>query len=375
MSVRPLFVALLHPMPAIVARRGSREPNLVSCPLPRDPREGEVLCETLELGVCGTDREILHSAQPWTPEGEEILVLGHECLARVLATGSGVTELHVGDIVVPVVRRKTALDARRVDLLPFGNAFIERGIYRAHGFSSARWLDRPEFLYRVPKTIESIAVFTEPLTVAEKGINEALAIQRGRLGPDAWNDSPPRVLVTGLGPIAFAGVIACVARDWPVTVWGRDRADTFRARLAQDFGAEYRSEPLQSLDAQAIEREGYDLALECTGSDDVMLAAAASLRSCGVMCWLGSVRIPEPASHNVAKLMRDGLVRNHAYVGCVNAAPRDFEHALAHLQQLYAPLRRELDALITARVPPEESLWHYVNRQPQGIKTVIHFGD
>jgi hypothetical protein len=62
-------------------------------------------------------------------------------------------------------------------------------------------------------------------------------------------------------------------------------------------------------------------------------------------------------------------------VGCVNAAPRDFEHALAHLQQLYAPLRRELDALITARVPPEESLWHYVNRQPQGIKTVIHFGD
>jgi threonine dehydrogenase-like Zn-dependent dehydrogenase len=360
-------------MPAIAARRGSREPILISPPLPTEPRDDEVLCETLELGVCGTDREILHSAQPWTPAGEDELILGHECLARVLATGRKVTEFHVGDIVVPVVRRKVELDARRVDLLPFGNTFVERGIYLAHGFSAARWLDCPGFLYRVPRAIESIAVFTEPLTVAEKGINEALAIQRGRLGPGAWDHPPPRVLVTGLGPIAFAGVIACVARDWPVTVWGRDSTDTFRAKLVRDFGAAYCSERLESLDSQAIEREGYDLVLECTGSDNVMLAAAASLRSCGVMSWLGSVRIPEAASHNVAKLMRDGLVRNHAYVGCVNAAPRDFEQALAHLEQLYGLLRREFDALITARVAPEASLCHYKSRQAQGIKTVIQF--
>jgi threonine dehydrogenase-like Zn-dependent dehydrogenase len=362
-------------MPAIAARVGSTAPELVVLPHPQEPGPDEVLCETLQIGVCGTDREILHSAQPWTPAGDGLLILGHECLGRVVATGSSATRYRPGDLVVPVVRRKTRPDARRVDLLPFGAAFVERGIYRAHGFSASRWLDQPEFLYPVPEDISSIAVFTEPLTVAEKGVNEALAIQHGRLGPDMWNDPPPNVLVTGLGPIAFAGIIACVARKWPVTVWGRDRPDTFRARLARDFGAEYCSGDLRAFDSQLVERDGYDLMLECTGSDEVLLAAAAALRSCGVMSWLGSVRTPLPASHNMAKLMRDGLVRNQAYVGCVNAAPRDFECALAHLQQLYGPLRKELDALITARVCSEDALWHYTQRQPQGIKTVVHFAE
>jgi hypothetical protein len=77
--------------------------------------------------------------------------------------------------------------------------------------------------------------------------------------------------------------------------------------------------------------------------------------------------------HNVQRLMRDGLVRNHLYVGCVNAAPRDFADALAHLAQLQRTYAAELAALITARVSPAESLWHYTHRQPQGIKTVVCF--
>ena len=50
---------------------------------PPAPAAGEALCRTLELGICGTDREILHSAAPWTPVGEAHLILGHECLARI----------------------------------------------------------------------------------------------------------------------------------------------------------------------------------------------------------------------------------------------------------------------------------------------------
>lgn len=360
-------------MTAIAARPGSTQPEFLVTPFPPEPGPDEVLCETLQLGVCGTDREILHSGQPSTPPGDDVLILGHECLARVVAVGSSVARFRPGDLVVPMVRRKTRPAARRVDLLPFGDAFVERGIYRAHGFSAAQWLDRTEFLYHVPEAISSIAVFTEPLTVAEKGVNEALAIQRGRLGQEIWQDPPPRVLVTGLGPIAFAAVIACIVRNWPITIWGRDRPDTFRARLAQEFGAAYLSGDLRSFDSETIERDGYDLVLECTGSDHVFVGAAAALRSCGVLSWLGSVRTPRPASHNVAKLMREGLVRNHIYVGCVNAAPRDFEKALEDMQRLYGPLRKELDALLTAHVAPEDALWHYTQRQPQGIKTIVHF--
>jgi threonine dehydrogenase-like Zn-dependent dehydrogenase len=357
----------------------------------------------------------LHSAAPWTPAGEDRLILGHECLARVEAVGEKVSAYRTGDLVVPVVRRAHPGQTRRVDLLPFG-PFTERGIYREHGFSQPLWIDRPEYLFRVPADITDLAVLTEPLAVSEKAVNEATVLTRARLGKDAWPDRRPHaphrshhaprdephrrphapreepgssrqrlaegpisrsemptVLVTGMGPIGFTAVLAAIARGWPVTMLGRDHSATFRASLVLQLGGRY--QPMQSTNFEPadIERDGYDLCLECTGSDEVMLQAARLVRSCGVIVWLGSLRQPQPALHNVQRLMRDGLVRNHLHIGCVNAAPRDFEDALAHLTQLKRTHAAELAALITARVPPADSLWHYTHRQPQGIKTVVMY--
>src|SRR5262245_61163788 len=360
-------------MLAIAAYRGSTEPQLIEVPPPAEPGPGEVLCRTLELGVCGTDRDILHSAAPWTPAGEDRLILGHECLARIEAVGLGVTALRPGELVVPVVRRAFAGQTRRVDLLPFG-PFTERGIYSEHGFSQPLWLDRPEYLFRVPGEIADLAVLTEPLAVSEKGVNEALLLTRARLGTLSWTqDRPPRVLVTGMGPIGFTAVLAAVARGWPATMIGRDERGTFRANLVEKLGGHYQPVQTTNFEPADIERDGFDLCLECTGSDDVMLRAVSMVRSCGVIVWLGSMRKPLPALHNVQRLMRDGLVRNHLHIGCVNAAPRDFTDALAHLAQLRNTRAAELAALIHARVRPADSLWHYTHRQPQGIKTVLQF--
>src|SRR5437764_13517700 len=170
---------------AVAAQTGSTKPVAVDVAPPVALAAGEVLCRTLELGVCGTDREILLSARPWTPAGEDRLILGHECLARVEAVGPDVSEYRIGDLVVPVVRRALAGQTRRVDLLPFG-AFVERGIVREHGLSQPVWLDQPEHLFRVPADIVDLAVLTEPLTCAEKGCNEATVLTRARLGEDTW---------------------------------------------------------------------------------------------------------------------------------------------------------------------------------------------
>jgi threonine dehydrogenase-like Zn-dependent dehydrogenase len=359
-------------MLAVSARIGLTQPQLVEVPNPTPPGPGEVLCRTLELGVCGTDREILHSANPWAPPGQDFLVLGHECLARIEAVGEGVTEYRTGDLIVPAVRRPKPGQCRRLDYLPLG-AFTERGIWSEHGFSQPLWLDRPQHLYRVPAGIEDLAVFAEPLAVAEKGANEAHALQRARLGDDIWINHSPRMLVTGMGPIGFAAIIAAIARGWPVTMYGRDEPESFRANLARAFGATYVPAEQMTWEPDDNEADGYDLVLECTGSDEIMLSAAQSLRSCGIMVWLGSTRLPGPRSHNVEKLMRDGLIRNQLHIGSVNAAPRDFHDALAHLSQLKETHPRELASLITARVKLEDSLWHYEHRQPQGIKTVIEY--
>ncbi len=368
-------------MRGIAAFADSIAPRFVE--LPEPPRIGpdEVLCRTLELGVCGTDREILHSRRPLMPPGADFLVLGHECLARVEATGSEVSGIAVGDLVVPAVRRRKpdAPSGTRVDLLEF-RYYTERGIVHEHGFSTPLWTDRPEHLYRVSPELAPWAVLTEPFSVAEKGVNEALTIQRARLNAIDWT---PRVLVTGMGPIGFAALAVSVCRGWPTTLYGRDPADNFRAQLVASLGGTYlpagqfaeqtagTSPAKENTAGASPAAQGFDLILECTGSDEVLVQAGRALAARGVMVWLGSSRVPRPRELNVAQLMRDAVVRNHVHIGCVNAAPRDFHDALAHLDQLRRQRPEALSALITARVSPEESLWHYEHRQPQGIKTVV----
>src|SRR5687768_17489981 len=95
-------------MRGIAAFAELAEPRLVEVAEPGQLARGEVLCRTLQLGVCGTDREILLSRRPLAPDGQEFLLLGHECLARVEAVGADVDSLRAGDLVVPVVRRRKA---------------------------------------------------------------------------------------------------------------------------------------------------------------------------------------------------------------------------------------------------------------------------
>ena len=55
-----------------------------------EPRAGggKVLLRTLEVGVCGTDREISEGLFGVAPDGEAALVLGHELLGVVERDGA-----------------------------------------------------------------------------------------------------------------------------------------------------------------------------------------------------------------------------------------------------------------------------------------------
>src|SRR5271169_6133565 len=69
-----------------------------------DPSEGSILVETLSVGVCGTDAEIVAGDYGWAPPGHKRLVLGHESLGRVLEAPKG-AGFAKGDLVVAIVRR------------------------------------------------------------------------------------------------------------------------------------------------------------------------------------------------------------------------------------------------------------------------------
>lgn len=361
---------------AICAHTGSDRATFESIEIPSSIPPHAMLCRTLELGVCGTDRDILLSRSPWVAAGEKRLVLGHECMAEVVACGSSVDQSWLGSKVVPLVRRSIDPNVFRPDLSPPGT-YIERGIYRADGFATTYWLDEPQHLLRVPEGLESFAVFTEPQSIAEKAVHEAIAIQAGRSAEHGYDRQPPRTLVTGQGPIAFAAVIAARARGWEVTMVGRDGEDQPRTQLARDLGARTLTwNHLPAADGQwreEVEESGWDLVLECTGSDEAMVHSAANLRAMGILVWLGSERTPQSRSLPWSALMRDAILRNHVFIGVVNSAKRDFEAAFRHL----AWLQRQgdfRDRLFTHRSDLRGALDHYHQREANAIKAVIEFG-
>lgn len=360
---------------AICAHTGSDRATLESIKIPTRLGPREVLCRTIELGVCGTDRDILLSRAPWVAANETRLVLGHECLAEVVECGAEVDRTWLGRKVVPLVRRSLDPAVGRPDLAPPGT-YIERGIYRADGFATTFWLDQPEHLLPVPAGLEPFAVFTEPQSIAEKAVHEAIAIQQGRSPAHAYSVKPPRTLITGQGPIAFAAVIAALARGWEVTLVGRDGPEQSRTRLAHDLGATTITwQELPIADGQwreEVESIGWDLVLECTGSDEAMVHAAANLRAMGILVWLGCERTPESRHLPWSALMRDAILRNHVFVGVVNSAKRDFEAAFRHLAWLQQQGDYR-DRLLTHRAGLQQALTHYHERLPGAIKTIIEF--
>jgi len=63
------------------------------------PKAGEVMVEIKATGICHTDAFTLSGDDP---EGAFPVILGHEGAGVVVDTGPGITDLHVGDHVIPL---------------------------------------------------------------------------------------------------------------------------------------------------------------------------------------------------------------------------------------------------------------------------------
>ena len=74
-------------MRALALNYDSRLLDYCDVPEPGEPGPREVLLEILEVGVCGTDRDLAQFRFGSPPKGETRLILGHEALARVREIG------------------------------------------------------------------------------------------------------------------------------------------------------------------------------------------------------------------------------------------------------------------------------------------------
>jgi threonine dehydrogenase-like Zn-dependent dehydrogenase len=299
-------------MRAIALDFETRTPAAVHIAEPGPPGPGEVLFRVSSCGVCATDRHLaqFHFGEP--PPGESTLVLGHEALGEVVATGPGVTGFSAGDCVVPTVRRACpalcpACAVRRFDLCATG-AYFERGIMRAHGYFTEYALDRAMNLIAVPRALGQAAVLAEPLSVVEKAVATALA---------AHPLTPRAALVTGCGPVGLLTAFALLARGIEVEVASLEAPDAPRPRLAARAGARYLRLPATPAPA--------DLVIECSGHADAAALGVARLRTGGVLVYVG-------ASEDAIPLTSlEALRRNLTVAAVINAAEAHFHAALDDL--------------------------------------------
>ncbi len=135
-----------------------------------------VLVRILHVGLDGTDREINAGAYGTAPDGSDVLIIGHESFGVVEQVGAAVTEFAPGDYVVARVRRAGTSLYDLVDSPDFttDDSYFEHGISRVHGFLTERYVEQPRYLIRIPPALRDVGVLLEPLSVAEKGIVEAL---------------------------------------------------------------------------------------------------------------------------------------------------------------------------------------------------------
>src|SRR5207244_2166264 len=144
-------------------------------PEPKLELDTDVLLRIVDVGVCGTDREICRFDYGTPPAGSPYLVIGHESLGQVVRTGSAVTRVKPGDFVVTMVRRPCphvscrACRAGRQDFC-FTGDFTERGIKGRHGFMTEQVVGDQRYMHVVHPNLREIGVLVEPLTIAEKAL-------------------------------------------------------------------------------------------------------------------------------------------------------------------------------------------------------------
>ena len=300
------------------------------------PRVGDVangrgvLVRILRVGVDGTDKEINAAEYGAAPMGYDYLTIGHESFGIVEEVGENVNECRPGDFVVATVRRPGGSIYDKIGTydMTTDDVYYERGINLRHGYLTEYYVDEPEYIVKVPGGLKDIGVLLEPMSVAEKGINQAFEIQR-RLR--VWR--PRKAAVMGSGTLGLLATLILRLRGLDVVTFGRKEAPYLNADLVGELGARYISTLATSITAATKQFGPFDLIFEGTGSSAVVFEAANNLGKNGVLILSsitgGGKTLEIPAD----KINLDFVLGNKVMFGTVNANREYFEAGVKDLAQ------------------------------------------
>ena len=356
-------------MRALTVNPAKKTLRLAERPPPRAPKNTEVLLRILDVGICGTDREIASFEYGEPPPGAEDFVLGHEALAEVIAVGPNVTSFQPGELAVPTVRRPCssprcpACRAGRQDFC-ITNEFSERGIVRADGYLAEQVLEEERYLVEVPQALREVAVLVEPLSVVSKAAEE-YAVIHSRF---AFEAPRSRGLVLGAGAIGLLGAMTMRAAGFETYVFSREPEDTPRAALIGSLGCHYVSSGRTPVERLRERIGAMDMIFEAVGVPQVAWGALPALAANGIYALTGVPALGEPVPGDLRRWMRDIVLNNQLIFGTVNAGRSAYEQSVFRLEQFLALFPKQLRELIR-RVPFDEAPQIIANGR--GIKDVV----
>ena len=302
-----------------------------------EPTGDGVLLRMLEVGVCGTDREISEGVFGVAPDGEQHLVIGHESLAEVACDGHGFSK---GDVVCATVRRSCghclACGEGAPDSCLTGD-YSERGITRLDGFARELILEQPEHLIPIPRSLGRLAVLAEPTSICTRGVRHAITI--GARQP--WE--PKRALVTGAGAVGLLSTM--LLRLEGFDVWTASLEPS--SAIADALGAHYVSTKTTDL----ADLGPFDIVVEAAGNAQLMLDALGLLGRSGVACLLGIDGHDGKAHIDNKVIGVDAVLENRVLFGSVNAHHDDWVTGVEALDRARRQFPGALEELIGLRVP------------------------
>jgi threonine 3-dehydrogenase len=261
----------------------------------------DVLIKVHKTGICGTDLHI-YEWDEWARETIPIpLVIGHEFVGEIAATGSNVADFKAGEIVsgeghVVCGRCRNCLAGRRH--LCANTQGV--GVNRPGAFAEYVAIPVSNVWRHSPGVPSEIAAIFDPFGNA---VHTALSFPL--LGED--------VLITGAGPIGImAAAVArhAGARHIVVTDLNPKRLE-LAGRMGATLAVDPRVKPLKDVQMQLGMKEGFDVGLEMSGNSTAFEDMLENLCHGGKVAMLG---IPAKA-HNIdwRKVIFNGITIKGIY--------------------------------------------------------------
>lgn len=265
---------------------------LLKCPVPR-PGPGQVLLRVQAVSVCGSDLHIRDGSYPSSPP----VVLGHELSGTVEELGAGVTNLTVGERVVPETYFTVCGTCLYCTTGHQNRCLSRRSIGSGEDGGMAEFVVVPAHrAHRLPDhlSFEEGAVI-EPYICCVQAVYGTVQLHPG-----------DPVLVSGPGAMGLLCTQLLREMGCQVLLVGTKKDDAWLA-LGRQFGASrtlYAEEPDLIEQLHALSGDlGVCAAFECSGASASVTSCLRGLRKGGTMV---QVALPEkPVSIDLSLLTQE----------------------------------------------------------------------